>query len=98
MITQLEHDKAKKIVDQFNKEQIDYLGYAKITREGDFVAKVLKKDLHDWIDKFLAKKLKNKPKKYGEKLWRELKEYEVHVDGENYTLVSYDNELIDKWL
>ena len=98
MITKSDYNKAKKIVDQYNKEQNDYSGYAKITCEGSFVAKVLKTDLHDWIDKFLAKKLKNKPGKYSERMWDKLNEYEVHVDGESYILVSYDDKLSDKWL
>lgn len=79
------------------KEEEEEEEYVTITLEGDLFDKVKKSELKKWMDDFFSKKLKNNPKKYSDKLWNQLKEYEVHIDGESFCLPYYDEELSNKW-
>lgn len=72
--------------------------HALILNEGDLVEKINKSEISKWIDSFLSKKLKNNPKKYSQKLYDSLKEYEIEVDGERYALIDFDNTITNKWL
>jgi len=97
MIDRNEYLKAKQIVEKFENEQLVNNGYAIISLEGDFVAKVKESELKDWLDKFFSEKLKNKPKKYSQKMWDNLKSYRVYLDGEDYSAPYFDEELCEKW-
>jgi hypothetical protein len=91
--------KIKAWLDKWNEDRNKNVieEYATITLEGDFVDKVKKTELNKWMDDFFSKKLKNKPKKYSQKLWDQLKEYEVHIDGNSFCLPYYDEKLSEKW-
>lgn len=93
MINKVAYLQAKKIVEQFEQEQKELDGYALVYGYG----KIKKENLKNWLDKFFAQKLKNKPKIYSTRLWEELKEMTIFVDGVEYCLVRYDEELLKKW-
>lgn len=98
MINKNDYLNAKEIVRQFEKEQSENKGYAVISCEGDFVAKIEESEIIKWLDNFFSKKLKNKPKKYSQKLWDELKNYDITLDsGESYILPYFSDELCEKW-
>ena len=87
---------AKKIIEQFEKEQISLNGFALIyTEKGTFQVK--KENLKDWLDTYFAKRLRNKPKKYSQNLWDKLCEESLVIDGEEFVLPRYDEDLLNKW-
>ena len=97
MISKNEYLKAKEIVHRFDEQEKEINGKVLIYNESCLIAELKKEEVHNWLDNFFKKRLKNNPHVYSQRVWDSLKECTIVVDGEEFVLPYYDKELEEKW-